>query len=373
MKKIIILGIICLFVGMGFQPAFANDMSIISSRDKPNTIIENHPPYTPRNYTPCGEVSENMVNLSWDGGDPDPEDSVYYDVCFGDSYPFNITTIGPYPANQTRIEFGPIELECFTHYFWYIRAFDEHNNSAEGLICILVRMCKNLPPRAPTIDGPVKVKLGVEYDWTFWSVDPQHDDISYFIEWGDGTSYDWADYYPSGAVLTFYHTYEEKKPEFIRAKVKDYPYGDESNWSYFYFRDKSSNLELNNAEDCDCQEIDSKNLVRVKLLLSRLKVSANILLLRYGHMPEVKEKCQELLNGINSFNPLSGPPVICAIAIGIYLEISSIFTSMWEFQEYILEKYPILGVIYAGLLYISLLPIMTIHYFIERFIIIYCS
>ena len=135
-------------------------------------------------------------------------------------------------------------------------------------------------------------------------------------------------------------------------------------------------FEYNNidkVEDCDCQEIDSKNLVRVKLLLSRLKVSANILLLRYGHMPEVKEKCQELLNGINSFNPLSGPPVICAIAIGIYLEISSIFTSMWEFQEYILEKYPILGVIYAGLLYISLLPIMTIHYFIERFIIIYCS
>jgi len=136
---------------------------------------------------------------------------------------------------------------------------------------------------------------------------------------------------------------------------------------------KSSNLGLNNVEDCNCQEVDKYNPFTVKLLLNNVKFVTNFLLSRFEHVPEVKENCYNIFDILDSYNPLSIVQVICAIAIGIYLEISSIFKRLWEFQEYLIENHPIFGIIYAGLLYISLLPIMTMQYFLERFILIYCS
>jgi parallel beta-helix repeat protein len=55
-----------------------------------------------------------------------------------------------------------------------------------------------------------------------------------------------------------------------------------------------------NLEDCDCQEVDRPNPNNVKHLMIRLKTVTNIFVSRYGHIPEVKEKCQELSNDINS-------------------------------------------------------------------------
>ena len=41
------------------------------------------------------------------------------------------------------------------------------------------------------------------------------------------------------------------------------------------------------VEDCDCQEVDSQNLFRVKLLMNNLKFFTNILIKRFGHIPEI--------------------------------------------------------------------------------------
>jgi hypothetical protein len=65
-------------------------------------------------------------------------------------------------------------------------------------------------------------------------------------------------------------------------------------------------------DDCGCQVVSSSNLVRVKLLMFRLKVVTNILLLRFGYIPEVAEKCEEILDVINS-NRLLDYPIICDI------------------------------------------------------------
>jgi hypothetical protein len=44
------------------------------------------------------------------------------------------------------------------------------------------------PPGAPDIVGPLTGTAGIEYDYTFTSVDPESDDIKeYTINWGDGT------------------------------------------------------------------------------------------------------------------------------------------------------------------------------------------
>ena len=220
------------------------------------------------------------------------------------------------------------------------------------------------------IDGP-RPKVGEEYEYSFWTEDPDGDNISYYVEWGDGKSDGWSYYIESGHPIYFGHKWEEI-PEFIRAKAKD-TYEVESEWSYWIIRDKSSNLELNNIEDCDCKTLEKYNPIIVKHLLNKVRFFTIILLSRFEHIPEVKENCNTILDILNSYNPLSIGQVICDIALGIYLEMSSMFTRMWEFQEYILENYIIFGIIYTGLLYTSCLPLWTIHYFIGNFIIIFCS
>jgi len=64
-------------------------------------------------------------------------------------------------------------------------------------------------------------------------------------------------------------------------------------------------------------------LFRVKLLLVRLEVYINIILLRFGYIPEVAEKCHEILDVINS-NRQWDFPIICDIVESIYNQIQDI-------------------------------------------------
>ena len=44
----------------------------------------------------------------------------------------------------------------------------------------------NEPPYAPIINGPTYGKTGTEYNYTFSTIDPDGDDVYYYIHWGDG-------------------------------------------------------------------------------------------------------------------------------------------------------------------------------------------
>jgi hypothetical protein len=181
--------------------------------------LSNIPPYVPSNYS-IDELSENVVNLSWDGGDPDPSDFVYYDVYFDDVYPpFNVTTVGPYPWNQTRIEHGPVELECYKTYYMMICAYDNHGAFVEGPICSFTTG-DNHPPTYPIIDGPTHGKVGVEYTYTFISADPENHSIKYLVNWGDGTE-DITDLLPNSTIVTLSHSWDTKGTYIIKAKAID--------------------------------------------------------------------------------------------------------------------------------------------------------
>jgi len=97
------------------------------------------------------------------------------------------------------------------------------------------------PLTPPSITGPTSGKVGVTYEYEFVQVNPDGDDISYFIDWGDNTTTGWTDYYTSGEWITRNHTWYEKGDYEIIAKVKDC-YGGESPWSMLKVtmpRDKS--------------------------------------------------------------------------------------------------------------------------------------
>ena len=93
--------------------------------------------------------------------------------------------------------------------------------------------------------------------------------------------------------------------------------------------------------------------VRVKLLLARLEVYINIILLRFGHIPEVAEKCHEILDVINSNRLLNYPIIICGILFVIIVThayvIMGFFMSLIEKYRY----YPILYNIFCQLYLLS--------------------
>jgi parallel beta-helix repeat protein len=90
----------------------------------------------------------------------------------------------------------------------------------------------NDPPSIPDISGPRNGTVGVEYEFTFNAVDPEGDDLYYYIDWGDNTSDEWIGANPSGENVTVKHTYSVESVYTIQAKAKDI-FDAEGDWGYF--------------------------------------------------------------------------------------------------------------------------------------------
>jgi hypothetical protein len=106
--------------------------------------------------------------------------------------------------------------------------------SGIGVACAMIpNNCTWFPrsPEAPTITGPNKGVMGQDYNFTVVATDPDGDDISYFIDWGDGKITETKNFW-SGKVVTLNHTWNEKGAYLIKGKAID-EYGLESNWSEF--------------------------------------------------------------------------------------------------------------------------------------------
>jgi len=90
----------------------------------------------------------------------------------------------------------------------------------------------NEKPYKPTISGP---KSGIDrtwYDYTFSAIDPEGDDVYYYIDWNDGFIDEWIGPYSSGEEITLSHYWYFKDIYKIRVKVKDI-YGSEGEWESF--------------------------------------------------------------------------------------------------------------------------------------------
>jgi len=98
-----------------------------------------------------------------------------------------------------------------------------------GSAYIFTREGGNQSPNTPTITGPASGKIKVAIDYNFTTIDPEGNQVSYFIEWGDGTDSGWIGPYASGDVVTKSHTWTKKGDYVIKAKAKD-SNGAESGW-----------------------------------------------------------------------------------------------------------------------------------------------
>ena len=99
-----------------------------------------------------------------------------------------------------------------------------------GIDFMAVPITGNSPPDKPTITGEVNAKQNTEYEYKFASADPEGDNITYCINWGDDTEEVCIGPYPSDTEASATHTWSEKGNYIIKAKARDV-YGTESNWA----------------------------------------------------------------------------------------------------------------------------------------------
>jgi parallel beta-helix repeat protein len=111
---------------------------------------------------------------------------------------------------------------------YYLIAVDFSNNFNVSYPRV-VKINPNLPPGTPTITGEINGKIKTTYEYTFTSVDLKEDMISYYVDWDDGTSEIWTEYFPSGEGIKLNHSWSKKGTYNIRAKAKDV-FGAESEW-----------------------------------------------------------------------------------------------------------------------------------------------
>ncbi|GAH30781.1 unnamed protein product, partial [marine sediment metagenome] len=129
--------------------AVADDGEYTNQSDTWNfTTTANHPPNKPSNPNPeDGATDVNIdADLSWTGGDPDPGDTVTYDVYFGTTIP------PPKVKTQTATSYDPGILDYSTKHYWQIASRDSQGASAEGDMWHFTT--KSLPPLEITITKP---------------------------------------------------------------------------------------------------------------------------------------------------------------------------------------------------------------------------
>jgi hypothetical protein len=87
----------------------------------------------------------------------------------------------------------------------------------------------NQPPEIPIITGQTNGKAGTIYEYSFFSVDPEGDNISYYVDWGDKCGGYWIDPHPSGVEAKANHSYALEGTYIINAIAVD-SNGAESTW-----------------------------------------------------------------------------------------------------------------------------------------------
>ncbi len=90
----------------------------------------------------------------------------------------------------------------------------------------------NTPPnKPPTPEGPTEGKVKETLYFNTVTTDPDGDSLEYLIDWGDGTNTGWLGPITSGTPFQNFHAWDEPGTYEVKAKARDLPYLEESEWS----------------------------------------------------------------------------------------------------------------------------------------------
>lgn len=108
-------------------------------------------------------------------------------------------------------------------YYYQVRGYNEAYGWGDWsmLQSLMPPTQNNNPPDKPIIQGPQRGNPEQEYTYQISTIDPDQDDIYYYIIWGDGSYEEWIGPYISGESFTINHMYEEEGNYKIEVRAKD--------------------------------------------------------------------------------------------------------------------------------------------------------
>lgn len=199
----------------------------------------NSPPHEPE--TPFGPTNGNAkTEYTYTSSTIDSHGhQVYYMWNWGDG---NLSDwFGPYNSGET-CEASHIWIEKGDYHI-KVKAKDEYDAESnwsdplsismpksKSVNTPLLRFLENHPPNTPNIYGPRYGKAGEYYFYTICSTDPDGDDISYAITWGDGLGTKWLGPIPSGTCFQVNHKWFQQGNYNIKVQARDI-YLAESDWA----------------------------------------------------------------------------------------------------------------------------------------------
>ncbi|MCX6668106.1 MAG: S8 family serine peptidase [Euryarchaeota archaeon] len=208
-----------------------DELGFKSERSDPLTIFigTNAAPDTPKVSGPTHGKPRIEYLFSTNTTDLDG-DPIYCLWDWGDGSYSN--WLGPYypgetaPASHTWVNKG--------NYTILVKAKDIFGAESEWSEPLSVAI-NSSAPLPPEIHGPTKGKNHRSYNYSFTTTDPDGDNVSYWIFWGDVTPYTLYGPYGSGEEVILNHTFNITRPIIIltieiKAQAKDTD-GLESNWT----------------------------------------------------------------------------------------------------------------------------------------------
>jgi len=114
-------------------------------------------------------------------------------------------------VNHTYDDYGTYQVT--------LTVIDDDDNSGDITKTIVIES-PNQSPGAPDITGTTNGKKGKEYDYTFIAIDPDEDEVRYFIDWGDNNT-EWTEYFASSEEVIVKHAWAEKGTYIIKARAQD--------------------------------------------------------------------------------------------------------------------------------------------------------
>ena len=123
---------------------------------------------------------------------------------------------------------GPFIVTDGSTYLFSATAIDVAGNTVTETSIITIEP----GPNKPSISGSTIGHTNKSYNYIFTSTDPKDRDVSFYIEWGDGTTTGWTNFVSSGSEKPVSHTWNTKGSYTINAKVKN-TLDIESDWIKF--------------------------------------------------------------------------------------------------------------------------------------------
>jgi hypothetical protein len=276
-KKALVLGIILLFVGVsvvsGISENFitSNDVSFntcntqndrrdVLDQEQLNItgwrVIGEAAPYGAQSFTPSLNILTRValnIRASKNGGNVDvlirksldgnnltsisiPQSELPIQGLFYFDFPDIIVTPGAlyyivvHYNKGYLFSWGFSKLNLYPNGDAWIYEKGWHQDLNYADFCFQTYGMTSSSPLPPTITGPAAGKVRTSTAYNFTTTDPDNDDVSYYIDWGDNKNSGWIGPSPSGDQITESHKWLKKGTYTIKAKAKDTS-GNESEWA----------------------------------------------------------------------------------------------------------------------------------------------